>query len=448
MKAFKAYDVRGVWKVEFDEDTVYKIGYFIPSLLKADKVLVGRDMRLSSPVIHDQLVKGILDSGASVIDIGLSTTPLVYFSNVHYQVKASLMITASHNGKEYNGLKISGENAFPIGYETGLKELERLVGNGKVEKKPRGEVIDKRSEARSEYIRYLSQFIPSLDGFKIAIDASNGMASTILKDIYGTTGRYYINDEPDGSFPVHDPNPLVRKNLDGLIELVKKTGSDVGMIFDGDADRVVFVDEKGNPVQPDYMTAILSLYYKRRNMTGKVVVDIRTSNSTINALRENGFTPVLWKVGHAYATEKIIKENAIFGGELAGHYYLAHEFFSADGAIISSLLVMTVLKESGKSLSELISSIVRYSNSGEVNFQVGNKDEVISHLLEEYGKGADRIYDFDGYRIEYPTWWFNVRKSNTEPLLRIVVEAESESEMEKHLEDIKSIINNFGSDKA
>ena len=136
MKAFKAYDVRGVWKVEFDEDTVYKIGYFIPSLLKADKVLVGRDMRLSSPVIHDQLVKGILDSGASVIDIGLSTTPLVYFANVHYRVKASLMITASHNGKEYNGLKISGENAFPIGYETGLKELERLVGNGEVEKKP------------------------------------------------------------------------------------------------------------------------------------------------------------------------------------------------------------------------------------------------------------------------------------------------------------------------
>ncbi len=444
MGAFKSYDIRGIWGKDIDEELSYKIGYFIPSLLSASEVIVGRDMRLSSPLLHQHLIEGILDSGASVIDLGLTTTPMVYFANVHYKAKCSLMITASHNGKEYNGIKVSGENSFPISYEMGLGKLEELTKNGTIEKKERGRFSDKSREIREEYISFLKSYLPDLKGMKIAIDSSNGMASTIVHEIFGERDCIYINDTLDGSFPSHDPNPLIEKNLDELKRTVRENNMDLGLIFDGDADRVVFVSEEGKMVQPDYMTAVLGLYYKSKNRLGKAVLDIRTSNSTIEFLEENGFTPILWKVGHAYASEKIIEEKAVFGGELAGHYYLMDEFFGSDAAILTSLLMLTAIKENGGKLSAILEKIIRYENSGEVNFSVKDKDGIIDHLFQYYKKqGPERILSFDGYRMEFPSWWFNVRKSNTEPLLRIVIEAKNRELLEEKRNEIENMIRSF-----
>ena len=260
MGAFHAYDIRGIYNVDFDKNTAYKVGYFIPELLKTDKVLVGRDCRVSSDEIHEYLLKGITDAGADVYDIGLSTTPMVYFGTANYGFKASVQITASHNPKEYNGMKVSCENALPIGYDTGLGQIEAWINAGKATQvaEKRGQVFQK--DIREDYLAFLKKYMGDLSGLKLAFDLSNGMSSLFAKQIFGDAPEY-IFDTMDGTFPNHEPNPLVHKNVVALEELVKKTGADAGVIYDGDADRVMFVDEKGNFVSPDLMIAVLGHYF-------------------------------------------------------------------------------------------------------------------------------------------------------------------------------------------
>jgi len=446
MGAFKAYDIRGVWKRDFDEETVYRIGYFLPSLLKADKVAVGRDVRLSSETIYENLTRGINDAGADVLDLGLATTPMVYFATNYLKVDASVQITASHNPPEYNGLKISRTNAIPVGGDTGLKELERMVREETVTvSRKRGTIIS-RSDVRDAYVEYQKQYLVDLSGLKITMDCSNGMANLVIKDILKGFDVHYLLDTFDGSFPVHEPNPLDVKNCRLLMENVIKDGSDVGVEYDGDADRVMFIDEKGRFIQPDYITAVLGLYYSRKE-TGNCLQDIRTSRSTTEYLEKLGFAVTTWKVGHAYAKMKIREINGIFGGELAGHYYF-RDFGNCDSGILASLLVLSVvaeLKKQGRTLSSLVDEIVTYSNSGEVNFKLENKDAAINALYERFVKNASplNVLDMDGYRIEFDSWWFNVRKSNTEPYLRIVCEARSDEELKKHLYEISAIIKSF-----
>ena len=446
MSAFKAYDIRGIWGKEIDEDLCYRVGYFLPSLLSSDHVLVGRDIRLSSEAAHDALVRGITDSGADVWDIGLATTPMVYFSTVHLDAEASVQITASHNPPEYNGLKISRRGAVPVGGETGLKDLERLCKEEKIiaaEKK--GKIIDK-SSVREDYIAFLRPFAASIHDLNISVDCSFGMSSLIIKDILDPS-VHYIYDHFDGNFPAHEPNPLDEKNCRDIEKETLKNGSDVGVIYDGDADRVMFIDEKGRFIQPDYVTAVIGLYYHDHGKTGNALQDIRTSRSTTEFLENLGFSVTTWKVGHAFAKLKIRELNAVFGGELAGHYYF-RDFFWCDSGILASLLVLNVvskLKEERKTLSSLIDSIIRYANSGEINFRLDRKDEAIAALYEEFVTNGSpvSVMDFDGYRIEYESWWFNVRKSNTEPYLRIVAEARTETELEEKLSRIKAIIAHF-----
>lgn len=446
MSAFKAYDIRGIWGEDIDEELCYRVGYFLPRLLSTDHVLVGRDIRLSSDSAHDALLKGILDSGADVWDIGLATTPMVYFATVFLKADASVQITASHNPAKYNGLKISRSGAIPVGGDSGLKELERMCNEGIIEKSAeRGTVIDK-SSVRNDYIGFLRPYASSIDNLDISMDCSFGMANLIAKDIFGSN-VHYIYDHYDGTFPAHEPNPLEKKNCEDISRETMKNSSDVGVIYDGDADRVMFIDEKGRFIQPDYITAVIGRYYHDRNRTGNALQDIRTSRSTTEYLEELGFRVTTWKVGHAYAKMKIRELDAVFGGELAGHYYFK-DFFWCDSGMFASLLVLNVvseLKKEGKTLSSLIDSIIRYSNSGEINFRLERKDEAIAALYDEFvTKGnPDKVLDFDGYRIEYGSWWFNVRKSNTEPYLRIVAEAKTEAELEEKLDRIKSIIKSF-----
>ena len=447
MGAFKAYDIRGIYNKDFDKKTAYKVGYFLPSLLSTDHVVVGRDVRLSSPEIHEYLLKGITDSGADVYDLGLATTPMVYFATVFLKADASVQITASHNPKEYNGLKISRKDAIPVGGDTGLKDLEKLCNEGEItisEKK--GEVKD-YSYVRDEYVKYLRGFCPDIANLDISIDCSNGMSSLIIKDVLKDDSIHYIYDTFDGSFPNHEPNPLDERNCEDIKRETLKNRSDVGIIYDGDADRVMFIDEKGRFIQPDYITAVLGCYYKKKGLCGNSLVDVRTSRSTTEYLEAIGFPPTLWKVGHAFAKMKIREIDGVFGGELAGHYYFRRDFFNCDSGILASLLVLSVvksLKEEGRTLSQLIDSIVKYSNTGEVNFKLEEKDECISRILEHFkSENPSKILSFDGYRIEFPSWWFSIRKSNTEPYLRIVLEAQSKEEMENRLKEIKDIIGQF-----
>lgn len=449
MGAFKAYDIRGVYNKDFNKETVYRIGYFLPSLLNADHVVVGRDVRVSSEEIFENLCEGITDAGADVWNLGLATTPMVYFATTFLAADASVQITASHNPPEYNGLKISRTGALPVGGDTGLKDLEKMVNEKEVVKSEKKGTIKDYSYVRDEYVKYQKGFLPDLSGLKISMDLSHGMANLVIKDILDEyKDIHYIYDHFDGSFPAHEPNPLEVKNCKDIMKTVVEDKADVGVIYDGDADRVMFIDEKGRFLQPDYITALLGIYYKEeKHEVGNALVDIRTSRSTTEYLEKLGYKVTIWKVGHAFAKLKIREINGIFGGELAGHYYF-RDFGNCDSGVLASLMVLTVckkLKDEGKTLSGIIDEVIAYANSGEVNFKLEEKDAAIEALYKRFAvdNTPDKVLDFDGYRIEYPTWWFNVRKSNTEPYLRIVCEAQNDVELKKRMDEISSIIKSF-----
>ena len=289
MGAFKAYDIRGVYNRDFNKETVYKVGFFLPKLLPCKYVVVGRDVRLTSPEIFDFLCRGITDAGVDVWNIGLATTPMVYFATVYLKADASVQITASHNPKEYNGMKISRTMAIPVGGDTGLKDLERMVNEMEVTPVPaaeRGKIIEK--DIHEAYLNYQKQFLPDLSDLSLSVDTSNGMSNLYVKELFGDHAKY-INDTMDGTFPGHEPNPLDVENCAQIMEAVKKNGSDCGVIYDGDADRVMFIDERGRFIQPDYVTGILGMYYLAKEK-GSVLVDIRTSRSTSEYLEKIGAT--------------------------------------------------------------------------------------------------------------------------------------------------------------
>ena len=444
MGVFKAYDIRGVYNKDFNKETAYKVGFFLPKLLPCKYVVVGRDIRLTSDEIFEYLCKGINDAGVDVWNIGLSTTPMVYFATVYLKADASVQITASHNPKQYNGMKISRTNAIPVGGDTGLKDLEKMVNEQKVEPVAnRGKIIDK--DIHEAYLSFQKKFLPDLSNLNITVDASNGMSNLYIKELFGNHAKY-INDTLDGTFPGHEPNPLEVENCKQIMEAVKKNGSDCGVIYDGDADRVMFIDERGRFIQPDYVTAVIGRYYLAKEK-GSVLVDIRTSRSTTEYLEKLGATDIyIWKVGHAFAKMKIREKHCVFGGELAGHYYF-RDFYNCDSGLLASLLVLQTvaqLKKEGKTLGQLVDEIVAYQNCGEINFKLEQKDQAIDALYKKYSAmNPTKIMNFDGYRIEFPTWWFSVRKSNTEPFLRIVAEAKTKAELDERLADIKAIIGQF-----
>ena len=446
MKAFKAYDIRGIYGSDFDGETVYRIGFFLPGLLEAENVLVGYDCRESTPDILGHLFRGITDSGANVYDIGLATTPMVYFATAVHGYQASVQITASHNPAEYNGLKISRRDALPVGYDTGLRELEEIVKTGVIQPAVfRGEVKELPG-IKAEYITFLEKFRGDYSNLKIGIDCSNGMASLLVRDIFGNEPEY-IYDRMDGSFPGHPPNPLDERNTADLKKLVLNIGLDVGVIFDGDGDRVMFIDERGRFVRPDLITGVLGLHFLKEEK-GRVLHDIRTSRGVIEFVEKLGGKPFMWKVGHSHAKLKMRELNAIYGGELAGHYYF-RDFFNCDSGMFAAIHVLNILselKKRGETFSRLIDSVNVYSNSGELNFRIDDKESVMNSV-RDYFIGNEKpvaFYDFDGYRVEYPQWWFNIRPSNTEPWLRLVAEAETPELLEDKLEKVRELIRKAG----
>ena len=446
MNAFKAYDIRGIYNKDFNKDDVYKIGFFLPEILKTNKILVGRDVRLSSPEIFEYLCKVINASGADVYNIGIATTPMVYFGTGKHDFKGSVQITASHNPKEYNGLKVSRENAMPVGFDSGLNELEEKVKNEQpIVNKKLGKVID--FDIRTEYLKFLSTYTPDISDLRISIDCSNGMAALLIKEVLGNTPEY-IFDILDGTFPNHEPNPLEIENVHSLMESVKVHKSDIGIIFDGDADRVMFVDNLGKFISPDLIIAVLGHYFlENKGIKGNVLQDIRSSKAVGEYLVKMGGEIHTWKVGRAHAAPKLKAIDGVYGGELAGHYYF-RDFFYSDSGILASLLVLQVVKrfkEKGISLSQLIGNISSYANSGEINFTIKNKElamkTVCDYFMSEEKHTA--FFNFDGYRIEFPNWWFNIRPSNTEPYLRFIAEANSQGKLDEIIKTLRKLLAPF-----
>jgi phosphomannomutase len=444
MGAFHAYDIRGVYNVDFDKEVAYKVGYFLPELLSADKVLVGRDARVSSPEIHEYLLKGLTDAGADVYDIGLSTTPMVYFGTANYGFKASVQITASHNPAKYNGLKVSRENALPVGFDTGLGQIQEWIESGRptVPAEVKGQVHP--MDIKADYLAFLLKYKGDWSSLKIAMDVSNGMASLFVRDIFGDRPAY-IYEDMDGSFPNHEPNPLNPKNVVDLQALVAQEKADIGVIFDGDADRVMFVDENSRFISPDLMIAVLGHYFlEERGEKGYIHQDIRSSKAVGEYLAPMGGTMNTWRVGRAYAALKLREIDGVYGGELAGHYYF-RDFFYSDSGLLAAILILNVvakMKAQGVSLSQLIGRIEKYQNSGEINFRVEDKlgamNAVRDHFMQTEQSTA--YMDFDGYRVEFPDWWFNIRPSNTEPYLRFLCEATDKDLLDEKVAKVREII--------
>ncbi len=447
MGAFHAYDIRGIYNKDFNKDDAYKVGFFLVDLLKTDRVLVGRDARESSDEIYEYLTRGITDAGADVYNLGLATTPMVYYATAKGNFNASVQITASHNPREYNGMKVSRENAEPVGYDTGLKVIEDKIKKQEpiVQAAKRGKIIE--HDIRAEYINFLNGFKRDYSNLKIGIDCSNGMAALIIKDILGTN-PIYLYDKLDGTFPNHEANPLIPENVVDLQNLVKKNACDLGIIFDGDADRVMFVDENGRFISPDLMIGVLGHYFlEEKGLKGNVLQDIRTSKAVGEYLTPMGATMHTWRVGRAFAAKKLREIDGIYGGELAGHYYF-RDFFYSDSGMLACILILNVvskMKAQGISLSQLIAKIETYANSGEINFKLERKREAMDAVRDFFTstEKSTASYDFDGYRVEFPDWWFNIRPSNTEPYLRFIAEAKTREMLDSKIAKAREIISKF-----
>ncbi|MBO7686802.1 MAG: phosphomannomutase/phosphoglucomutase [Kiritimatiellae bacterium] len=448
MSFFKAYDMRGTFGADFDLDTVFRVGRELPGVIGAKRFLIGRDCRSTSPDIAATLKRGLAEAGADVTDLGLATTPMVYFFTAEDDFDASVMITASHNPPTDNGLKVSKRGALPVGYESGLAEVERRIAGGDGTTGTSGATgtagtaegaTDSARLAR--YVAWLRAHALPIGNLRFAVDCSDGMASILAHELF--PGAVFINDVPDGSFPHHAPNPLLAASREQLAAVVREQGLDCGVIFDGDADRCMFVDEKGAFIQPDYLIPVLSSTYSEPNAT--VIHDVRTSRAAIEAIRAQGATPVIGKVGHAYAKVLLREVKAVCGGELAGHYYF-RDFHGCDSGELAALRILGAFasaKTRGQTVSAFMAPLLdKYANSGEVNFKVEDKPAAIARVLEAARGLAPETgrTTIDGYRLEYDAGWVCVRQSNTEPYLRLIVECDTRARLDDWLARLTAAI--------
>ena len=445
MDAFKAYDIRGVWNKDLDARLVYKIGYFLPQVLNTKKILVGRDIRLSSDEAFEALTNGLTDAGADVFNAGLSTTPMIYWGTGKLGFDASVMITASHNHKTHNGLKFSGKDVVPIAYSNGLNKIEQLIGSGEnMPKMQKGSV--RKIDLHEDYLTFLKKYQQDYSGLDITIDCSNGMAGLFTEALFGKD-VHYINETPDGNFPAHEPNPLEPENQEQIKNAVLKNKSDIGLIFDGDADRVMFIDEKGQFVSPDLIIALLGHYFLTSGKKETVVHDIRTSKAVGEYLKQFNTDISIWKVGRAFGATKLKELDGIYGGELAGHYYF-RDFYYSDSGLMAALIVLNVVSDfhqKGVPFSSLMNKISTYANTGEVNFRIEKKQEAMDAVKDYFftNEPPQKFMDFDGYRLEFDDWWFNIRPSNTEPYLRFLAEAKDQQVLDNKTKIIFGLISNF-----
>lgn len=424
---FKAYDIRGIYPDDLNEDAAYRIGLgFARSgiLTKGTDLVVGRDMRDSSDAIFDAFSSGANAGGLDVIDIGLCTTPMLYFAVNVLNAAGGAMITASHNPGQYNGFKPVRERAIPIGGDTGLDRIkqEALIASQTGDRTKGGTI--RRLSILEQYAEFFAQRFSVNLASPVIIDTGNGTAGAILPRILRDQQIPYqpLFFEPDGRFPNHDANPLKEENLHLLREAMKETPGSIGVAFDGDADRVCFLDEAGQVVRGDLLVALLAPRFLSECPGGKILYDLRSSRVVPEEIRRLGGRPIKTRVGHAFIKHVMREEQALFGGELSYHFYFS-EFFNCESGILAMLEVLNLVAKSGQSLSELIDPLRRYSHSGEINFRVRDVEDALRAIESHFSNAS--ISRLDGLSAEYPDWWFNMRPSNTEPLLRLNLEADT-----------------------
>ena len=442
---FKGYDIRGLYPEEVNEDAAKRIGSAIVHFLKQQKgtiknIVVGRDMRDSSTPLAQALIEGITAAGVNVTDIGVVSTDVTYFAVAKYGYDGSVAVTASHNPAEYNGFKVCREHAMPVGLETGLAKIRDIAMRPPLATAERPGRITKK-DIMEEYKEHVHSFIRQIRAMRIVVDAGNGMAGKMVPIIFKGLPIEIIPlyFELDGSFPNHEANPLKLENLRRLQELVREEKAQLGVAFDGDADRVAFVDEKGEAIGSDIITALIAREFLGEDKGAAVVYDLRSSWAVKEEIVRNGGVPCREKVGHAFIKATMRERNAVFGGELSGHYYFRDNFY-ADSGMIAFIEILNILGRKRVSMSNLVAPLKKYFSSGEINFTVEDKDAKIDELARSFGDGkVDRL---DGVTVEYRDWWFNVRKSNTEPRLRLNVEAKTRDLMETALRRIRGIIEN------
>lgn len=437
---FKAYDIRGIYPAQLNEETAYLIGKALVNYLNPKNIVVGRDMRLSSPALFESLTRGILEAGADVIDIGLCSTDELYFAVGKFGYDTGVMITASHNPKKYNGFKICRKEAVPLSGDSGLKEIQQIISSGKFSAPAKkGNLITK--DVTDDYIRHILSFvdIKKIKPFKIVVDAGNGMAGLLVPKLFEKLPGQLIPMffELDGSFPNHPASPIEPENLKFLQEKVFQEKAFLGAAFDGDADRVFFVDEKANMLGGDIVTALVAKSLLKKEKGATILYNIICSRTVPRVIRENGGKAVKTRVGHALIKPLMKQYNAVFGGEHSGHFYYRDNFY-ADSALITLVVFLELLSEENKKVSELVAEIDRYFRSGEINSQVEDIPKKLKEIEKVYYKG--KIDHLDGLTVEFYNWWFNVRPSNTEPLLRLNVEAESPQLLKQKIQELLALI--------
>ncbi len=447
---FKAYDIRGVYPTQIDEELAWKVGnataQFLRSMLSgydrgqtsANRLVVGRDMRPHGEPLTAQVLAGITSTGAGCVDIGMVDTPFVYFAVNHLGTCGGIQVTASHNPPQYNGFKISGHKARPVGANTGLKEIKHIVA--KLRRMPAVEPPPKVIEMDlwDAYRKHVHKFLRMERPLKVVVDASNGMAGKMIPAVFSDTDIEIIpvNFEITGSF-VHPPNPLIEANLQQTKDTVVETGADFGVCFDGDADRCMFVDGAGRTIGCDLMTALLARHFLTDNPGSVVVYDLRSSRVVAEEIKAAGGVPRRERVGHAFMKKALADGHGVFGGELSGHFYFRDNFNADSGAIVFAV-ACSILSSGKATLAERIAPLRRYSATGEINFEVPDKDAKMKEIEDRF---ADAEIDhLDGVTANYADWSCNVRPSNTEPLLRLNLEAVDEATMKARLLDVREIL--------
>jgi phosphomannomutase len=442
---FKAYDIRGLYPDEVNEDAARQIGRGFVAYLKARRIAVSRDMRLSSPSVAAAFIDGARQQGADVVDYGMMATDMMYFAVARDKHDGGAQITASHNPKQYNGIKMVRQEAFPLSGEEGLSDIRDMIVNGTLPPPAAKAGSLATKDVLNDYSQHVLSFIDPkiIKPFNVVLDAGSGMAGLVAPKLFERlpckTTRLCF--EIDGTFPNHEANPLIEENRRDIVERVVRDRADIGIAWDGDADRCFFIDGSGDFIAGDFVTALLAEAFLRKHPGAKIVYDVRASYAVKDTVAKYGGTALMNRVGHAFFKKRMREEGAIFGGEVTGHYYFRDNFY-ADNGFIPALLMLELMSHKGQTLQELVAPLgEKYFISGEINTKMPDHrvvQEKVDGLAARYSDG--KTYTMDGVSVEYPDWHFNVRASNTEPLIRLNLEATAMSKMEQRRDEVLAFI--------
>ncbi len=446
-RIFRAYDIRGIYPGEINGPIAFEIGFALVEFLKKEfkksniRIVIGRDCRLSSPEIFRFFTRGAINRGANIVNIGLVPTDALYFALDYLKLDAGVMITASHNPPYYNGIKIMVKGLRMLDGDWGLPQIKNLVLKQKEKRKLFNKAKLQRYNICPDYIKYILSLV-KMEGIrrmKVVIDAGNGVGSVVIKDLVKKlpVDLICLYCQLDGRFPNHPPNPSIKENIKDLCREVVMSQADFGLALDGDGDRTIFVDEKGEAISGDLIIALFARYYLKENAGSTVVYNLTCSKSVPEIIRQEGGRPIRTRTGHSFMKESCRKHRSILGGEISGHLCFKDVHYVECGGL-TLLVMLEILSESARPLSRLIGELRRYYRLGEVNFEVADRQAAIKKVAKVYS--SKKLNWFDGLTVEFKNWWFNLRSSNTEPLLRLVVEAKNKKIAEDKLKEIRNII--------